>query len=221
MVMRLSNVIFKAFFPLLMSVPATAQTAEAVDEEQTRYEQRMTRRMERWQKLIPTHEKAQYAGSMGIMSLGMGWTYGRKDQWETDLMLGYLYKYKSDHNKAVITLRQCYIPWSLRIKESDWVVRPLSVSLFFTSIPGDDFWTNEPDRYPRGYYGFSTRIRANLSLGQRIMYDVPEMGNWLVQDISVYYELGACDTDIITWVGDRSIKLKDILSLAIGVKFHI
>lgn len=77
------------------------------------------------------------------------------------------------------------------------------------------------DRYPKGYYGFSTRIRANLSLGQRVMYDVPDVSNWWIQDISLYYELGACDTDFCTFFGDRSIKFKEILSLAVGIKLHI
>ena len=102
-----------------------------------------------------------------------------------------------------------------------WVIQPLSCSLFLSSVLSDKFWTHEPDRYPKGYYGFSTRIRANLSLGQRIVYDIPDVSNWRVQDISLYYELGACDTDFCTFFGDRSIKFKEILSLAVGIKLHI
>ena len=35
----------------------------------------------------------------------------------------------------------------------------------------DDFWTSEPERYPRGYYGFSTRIRTHIFLGQRVRFN--------------------------------------------------
>ena len=86
--------------------------------------------------------------------------------------VGLFAKFESEHNKAVFTLKQSYLPWRLRVKESAWVIQPLSCSLFLSSVLSDKFWTHEPDRYPKGYYGFSTRIRANLSLGQRVMYDV-------------------------------------------------
>lgn len=196
-------------------------TEAASDTVPTRYEKMMTRRMEGWKRLIPDHYKIQFAGSIGVVSIGTGWTYGKKQQWETDIMLGFLPKFESEHNKAVFTLKQSYLPWRLRVKESAWVIQPLSCSLFLSSVLSDKFWTHEPDRYPKGYYGFSTRIRANLSLGQRVMYDVPDASNWWIQDISLYYELGACDTDFCTFFGDRSIKFKEILSLAVGIKLHI
>ena len=32
---------------------------------------------ERWERLKPTHLKWQYAGGMGLNSVGVGWDYGR------------------------------------------------------------------------------------------------------------------------------------------------
>lgn len=214
-------VVFSVLCLLLFPSGTYAKRHEKPDSSRTRYEQMMVRRMERWQRLIPRHYKMQFAGSIGIVSVGTGWTYGRKEQWETDIMLGFLPKFESEHNKAVLTLKESYVPWKLRIGKSGWVIQPLSCSLYFSSILDSQFWTREPDRYPRGYYGFSTRVRANLSLGQRIMYDIPDVSRWRVQDVSLYYELGACDTDFCTFFGDRAIKFRDILSLSIGVKLHI
>ena len=220
--MRLSVVIFSLCLAWCRPLALSGQDVESrPDSARTRYEKMMTRRMEMWQRLIPDHYKMQFAGSIGMVSAGTGWTYGKKLQWETDLILGFLPKFESEHHKVVFTVKQSYVPWKLRIKESPWVVQPLSCSLFLSSVLNEKFWTREPDRYPKGYYGFSTRIRANLSLGQRIMFDIPDVSDWLVQDISLYYELGACDTDFCTFFGDRTIKFKDILSLAIGVKVHI
>lgn len=216
--MRLSVVIFSLCCLLCMPSGVWGYEADSV---QTRYERMQIRRMEKWKSLIPDHYKAQFAGSIGVALVGLGWTYGKKQQWETDLQFGFLYKFESEHNKIVFALKESYVPWRLRIKESDWVVQPLSCSLFLSSVLNDKFWRREPDRYPKGYYGFSTRIRANLALGQRIMYDIPDVSNWYVQDISLYYELGACDADLCTFFGDRCIKFKDILSLAVGIKLHI
>ena len=220
--MRLSVVIFSLCLAWCRPLALSGQDVESrPDSARTRYEKMMTRRMEAWRRLIPDHYKWQFAGSIGVVSLGTGWTYGKKQQWETDLFLGVLPKFESDRHKVVFTVKQSYVPWRLRVKESPWVVQPLSCSFFLSSVLNEKFWTREPDRYPKGYYGFSTRIRANLSLGQRIMFDIPDVSDWLVQEVSLYYELGACDTDLCTFFGDRTIKFKDILSLAIGLKVHI
>lgn len=219
--MRLSVAIFSVLCLCAFPHRTSAREYEKTDSARTRYEQMMVRRMERWQKLIPDHYKVQFAGSIGVFSVGTGWTYGKKKQWETDIMIGFLPKFESEHNKAVLTLKESYVPWKLRIAQSNWVLQPLSCSLYLSSILNNQFWRREPDRYPRGYYGFSTRIRANLSLGQRIMYDIPDDSRWLVQDVSLYYELGACDTDFCTFFGDRVIKFRDILSLSIGIKLHV
>ncbi len=213
--MRLNVVVFSVCILACFPFRGRGQNvAELPDSVPTRYEKIMERRMEGWKRLMPRHYKMQFAGSVGVVSAGMGWTYGKKEQWETDVILGFLPKVESD-------LKQSYLPWRLRIGHSAWVVQPLSCSLFVSSVLSDKFWTHEPDRYPKGYYGFSTRVRANLSLGQRIMYDIPDVSNWRIQDISLYYELGACDTDFCTFFGDRSIGFKEILSLSVGIKLHI
>lgn len=219
--MRLNVVICSLCLWLSCATALFAYTpSNEADSTCTRYERLMTRRTERWQRLLPDHTKAQFAGSIGIGALSIGWTYGKKEQWETDIFIGFLPKFESESHKAVLTLKETYLPWRIRIAQSDWVIQPLTCSFFLSSILNNKFWTREPDRYPKGYYGFSTRIRANLSLGQRIMYDLPDVSDWWFQDVSLYYELGACDTDFCTFFGDRSIKFKDILSLSAGIKLH-
>ena len=174
-----------------------------------------------WQRLIPTHLKVQYAGSIGFMSLGVGWSYGKSNQWETDVMLGYLPKYDSDENKFVLTLKQSYIPWSARFGDTDFNFKPFVCGFFFSSVLNGNFWTSEPDRYPGGYYNFSSRLRVNIFLGQRITYFHPREKRRYIQGCSLYYELSACDTDLVTFFGDKCIRFEDILSLALGVKVHL
>lgn len=171
-----------------------------------------------WKRLIPDHAKLQYAGSIGMFSTGPGWTYGRKKQWETDILLGFVPKFESDKAKFVLTLKETYLPWLIRVKESDWLVQPLTASFFASSVWGGNFWTFAPDRYPSGYWGFTTRVRLNLSMGERVMFDVPERWNWCIESLSAYYELGVNDLDIATFFGDKSIKFRKILSLSFGVK---
>lgn len=77
--------------------------------------------------------------------------------------LGVLPKYQSDCTKLTFTLKQNYIPWSLQIKESRFSAEPLTCGMYFNTVFGDEFWVNEPDRYPKGYYGFSSKYASTLS----------------------------------------------------------
>lgn len=54
-----------------------------------RWDQRTHLRYEGWERLKPTHLKWQYAGGMGLNSVGIGWDYGRRCQWETDFLVGF------------------------------------------------------------------------------------------------------------------------------------
>lgn len=219
--MRLKNVLFRSVFLVMCFLVQTKGFGAEPDSLGSKYEQRMMKRMARWQKLIPDHTKLQFAGSIGWCSMGIGWSYGHSDQWETDVMIGFIPKYHSERTKVALTLKESYIPWSIAILQNRWYVQPLSCSLFLSSVLDESFWVNEPSRYPKGYYGFSTRIRANISFGQRITYKIPERNRHRSQSLSLYYELGACDTDIATFVGNRFVKFKDILSLSVGIKVLI
>ena len=101
------------------------------------YRKRVDRYRRRWQRLIPSQHTVQYAGSIGIVAFGTGWHYGRRDNWETELLLGFVPKYNSDKAKVTLTLRQRYVPWHLPVGR-DWHVEPLTAGLFFSSIFGGD-----------------------------------------------------------------------------------
>ena len=78
-----------------------------------KYDKRVHRYRSAWEALIPTHTKIQYAGGMGLLSWGIGWDYGKRGQWETDLLLGFIPRYSSRHFKMTMTLKQNFIPWSV------------------------------------------------------------------------------------------------------------
>ena len=125
---------------------------------ENRYDRRVHRYRRHWEALIPTHTKIQFAGNMGLLSFGTGWDYGRRNQWETDVFFGVLPKYDSKRTKLTFTVKQNYLPWSLQIKQSRFSVEPLACGMYLNTVFGDEFWVNEPERYPKGYYGFSSLI---------------------------------------------------------------
>ncbi len=186
-----------------------------------KYEERIYKYHERWYNLIPSHTVIQYAGSVGLISTGFGWDYGKKDRWETTVMLGFLPKYNSDNRKITFTLKQNYTPWSQPLKKEQLTVEPLTCGLFLNTIFSEEFWVEEPDRYPKGYYGFSTRIRTHLFIGQRITHHFKGKDK-RHKSITAYYELNTCDLYLVSmFTNPHYLGLKDILHLGAGIKIQL
>lgn len=185
----------------------------------SRYERKLNKYAYRWQQLIPRYQKLQFAGSMGFLSFGVGWEYGR-DHWETDILFGFIPKFEDDEANVTFTLKQNYIPWDLHIRNGPWSFAPLTTGLYMNSILDSRFWKREPRKYPDSYYKFSTRIRFHIFMGQRITYHIPNPKR-LHKSISAFYELSTCDLYFISAVSNRSIKAKDYLSLSFGIKLQV
>lgn len=184
-----------------------------------RYERIALKRVKRWLRLLPNHSSVQFAGNVGLVSLGPGWHYGRKEQWETDLLIGILPKYNSEEVRVTFTTKQRFTPWRIDVS-SRWTVEPLTTGVFFNTITGGDFWANEPDKYPKSYYGFSTRIRANVFVGQRIKYKIPTRLRRAHSSVSFYYEISAGDLDIVSKATNSAVPLRDVLALALGLRWE-
>lgn len=186
----------------------------------SRYDRRVHRYRKHWESLIPTHTKLQFAGNMGLISLGTGWDYGKRNQWETDIFFGILPKYQSDRTKVTMTLKQNYLPWSIALGK-DFSVEPLACGMYFNTVFGDDFWTNEPDRYPKGYYGFSSRVRIHVFLGQRLTYDIPPRLRLGTRALTFFYEISTCDLYVVSAFTNKYLKPRDYLSLSFGLKMQM
>ena len=100
------------FLPLCAQNDSIAPTTK-----ERRWDKREHLRYERWERLKPTHVKWQYAGGMGVSTMGIGWDYGRRCQWETDVLLGYLPRRYAEKFRLTLTVKQNYIPWSICFKE--------------------------------------------------------------------------------------------------------
>ena len=182
---------------------------DAVIESQTRenrYDRRVHRYRRHWEALIPTHTKIQFAGNMGLLSFGTGWDYGRRNQWETDVFFGVLPKYDSKRTKLTFTVKQNYLPWSLQIKQSRFSVEPLACGMYLNTVFGDEFWVNEPERYPKGYYGFSSKVRIHAFLGQRITYDIDPQRRFTAKEITFFYEISTCDLYVVSAFTNKYLK---------------
>lgn len=190
---------------------------DTVPDRLTRYERNTLRRVQRWNKLIPSYSKLQFAGGMGLVSVGTGWEYGKNRQWETDLLLGIIPKHSSKRTKVTFTLKQNFTPWRVPLR-GRFALEPLSTGLYLNTVFGGEFWMKNPDRYPQGYYWFSTRMRIHIFVGQRIRFDIPEGRRWFLSAITAFYELSTCDLYVIQAVRNSYMKADDVLRLSFGLK---
>lgn len=201
--------------------PMTAAETSDSTQTLTGYDNRVHNYRKAWGVLIPTHFKVQYAGGMGLLSAGIGWDYGKHGQWETDLLFGFIAKHSSRSAKMTMTLKQNFIPWSLYLGKGV-SLEPLSTGIYFNTVFGSDFWSRQPERYPSGYYTFSTRIRTHAFIGQRWRFDISDSKRKFFKAISLFYELSSSDLYIITAVQNHhTLSLDDYLRLSFGLKFDI
>lgn len=184
--------------------------------------QRRTERLRRdWSRLIPRQIVMQFAGSIGAYSIGIGWR-GRRDHWETEALFGYVPQANGSEHHYTITLKERYIPWRFGLSASHrWEFEPLTTGIFANFIFGEGYWSHEPSKYTKGYYGFNTKLRWHIYLGQRWRYNIPSRHRRLNKSVAFYYELSACDLHIVSAVPNKRVTLGDILSLALGLRFEI
>jgi len=209
------------FASLLWAVPISVSSHTPDSVKLAIHMRHMDRYQRRWQALIPTQLAFHYAGNMGVASAGVGWSYGKNHQWETELLLGIIPKYSSSRAKAMMTIKENYIPWSLKIRKSPISIEPLTASYYVTTVFDHSFWARQPERYPKGYYWFPTRLRHNIAVGQRVTRTFANNGKPNTDGFTLLWELSTTELDIIYKIHNKTVKMKDILHLSVGLKLEL
>ena len=166
----------------------------------------------------PDHIKVQYAGGIGFISIGSGYS-AKNQKLEGDLYYGYLPKGIGGISIHSLSGKVTWIPiHPVRIKK--YQVEPLMTGLIVNYNFGKQYFSFDPPYYPYRYYSFPTAIHSALFLGSRIGYNFPTQS--YVKRISVYYEILSFDREILSFVSNtKSLKITDIVTLALGVKINI
>lgn len=169
--------------------------------------------------LIPSNYMIQYAGSIGLVSLGSGWDYGKNQRWSTDFLIGYVPKFDSDRAKITLTLRQTFTPWEIKLRSRN-SYHPLRTGLYFNTTIGKQFWFSAPEKYPINYYTFSTKLRLNIFIGQDFSHQLSSKTSYF-ESVKFYYDLHTDELYLINRIQNKYLKPVDYLGLALGVKLQI
>lgn len=167
-----------------------------------------------WRMVFPDHAKVQIGGGTGIVSLGTGWSYGKKRRWETDFMVGVVKWRETTTTSATLTLKQNYIPWRINSRNNRYFFEPLTASIYICQVWGKNLWIKEPSKYNPPYYGIPTGVRTHISIGERVGVRLKDK-----YALSLFYEVSTNDTYIFSAWENKYVSTFDILSLSFGLKF--
>ena len=167
----------------------------------------------------PSSYLVQTGGSIGLIAVGAGWDYGKKKQWATELLLGYVPKYDTDRVKLTLSIRQLYSPWKIPINTS-FSYSPLRTGLYLSTTLGKQFWYSAPEKYPKDYYTFSTKLRANIFLGQSFEWNMPKNPK-ILRKLAFYYDVHVSDLMLISRIQNKSLSGFNFMGLALGLKLHL
>lgn len=216
----MKKLIFSLLAAIAALLPVSAEEPDSTAHAYNSYLRRLEWRERQWMRLIPNLFSLQYAGGIGTISAGIGWDYGPRDKWETHLQIGYLRPRYDWPHYWTLTLREVFTPWTFHTGRG-LSVKPLYATLFVNSILHHDFWMSEPERYPHGYYGFSSRMRFHFGLGQRFSVRIPPERRFLGRELTVFYEFSTCDLYIRQKILNKSIPWKNLFSLGLGLQWKI
>ena len=74
--------------------------------------------------------------------------------------------------------------------------------------------------FPKGYYGFSSKVRIHIYMGQRLTYDIDPQRRFLAKSVTFFYEISTCDLYLVSAVQNSYLRPRDYLSLSFGLKFQ-
>lgn len=135
----------------------------------------------KWYK--PDYFKVQYAGNIGFMSLGLGYTWWKNNA-QTDFIYGFV---PYDEGEAVIhtfSWKNTFSLYNFNLFGKYNLSPTLGFSLSIE--PGENSYLDVPSKYPEGYYS-SNSFYACLNAGLRSNFKFKEEKRF--SSIDVYAEI--------------------------------
>jgi len=165
--------------------------------------------------LRPDEVGIQYSGSIGYMSIGVGYNLLKEKT-----LLSFHYGYVPEDKGGelhIAAVKFQYKPFTIHI--SDKVIfHPVNPTVFASYTFGKQFGLKfDRDQYAKGYYFWSPALREHLAFSSefKILGDKSSK----IKAISLYTEANTNDLYMISWFENRTTTpINDIFHLGFGVK---
>ena len=164
---------------------------------------------------IPNYVKMQFAGNIGVVSVGAGYQLFDKVLY-SELLYGYVPESVSKADKIhLITIKNTFPVFRKEIAKN-LTITPIAG--FTTTIDiGTTTFTTLPSKYPDDYY-VPTAFHFTLFGGVMIHKDF--INSKMTNGVDFYVEMGTVETYLWYGITSKEVGLSDIFSTSIGINFY-
>lgn len=164
---------------------------------------------------VPDYVKAQFAGNIGLISVGAGYQLFDKVLY-SELLYGFVPKSASKaDNIHLITIKNTFPLYRKKIGEN-LTITPIA-GIATTLDIGTNSFTTLPSKYPDGYY-FPTAVHFTLYGGALVHKDFNKPK--FFKGVDFYLEFGTVETYLWYAITLKEVDLLDVFSADIGVNFY-
>jgi hypothetical protein len=164
---------------------------------------------------VPDYVKAQFAGNIGLVSVGAGYQLFDEILY-SELLYGFVPKSASKaDNIHLITIKNTFPIFRKKIGEN-LIITPIA-GIATTLDIGTNSFTTLPSKYPDGYY-FPTAFHFTFFAGALIHKDFKKPK--IFKGVDFYLEFGTVETYLWYALATKEVNLIDVFSADIGVNFY-
>ncbi len=163
----------------------------------------------------PDYVKTQYAGNIGLFSVGFGYQFLNNHLY-SEILYGYVPESISKAEKIhTITIKNTFPVYTKKINEIN-----LSAITGFTASfeTGNNSFLKLPDKYTKGYY-ITNAIHFTLFIGAKIHKSF--INPKTIKAVDLYFESGTLETYLWFAITSKEVKINEIFSSAIGINLYI
>jgi hypothetical protein len=170
-----------------------------------------------YSKFLPNYVKLQYAGGIGFLSAGIGYTF-INHRLDVTIFYGYVPNWFTIDDLHSVSLQ--FTAKLIRIKASKNIeILPLNIGWYLHHTFGNEYWVTLPDNYPKEYYWWSPGRNAGIFLGGEIKTKF--LGNKTPASGTAFYvRVGTRGLYLASKIGNSSIPISDIIELGFGVAIY-
>lgn len=167
--------------------------------------------------LLPDYAKLQYAGGIGFISPGLGYTFF-KHRLDITLFYGYLPSFLSSDDLHSISLQFTGKLFKFSLSKNIEVL-PLNIGFFLHHNFGEEYWVSQPSYYPEDYYWWSPGRMGGIFIGGEIKtkllaHKTPASG------LAFYFRIGSRGLYLTSAWNNSEIQFTDILELGFGIALY-
>lgn len=168
---------------------------------------------------VPTEARIQYGGYMGMFSFGPGWQL--KDHLKLEYSIGFAPKQDAQKTIYTTAAKLIYIP-KVNIQLTKSIrLQPIGVALNSSYTFGSRFGKyRDSDKYPDGYYWWSTSIRVGLGYQVQTLIKLPSKS---IPQLGLYIEASVWDLGLFSYYGNSNrshLQFWDIVILGSGCRVY-